>query len=237
MFFKRSVIIFLSASISLFTQTSHSFPLCHQLFESYKGIQSKPAALTKSISDPSVSYMAKLLAIRSAKETIDLSVYIFKNDEAGYLVLKELIAAKERGVKIRILVDAFGSFDISGHILAELTKNLKYQDQVQILKINPLPGLQEQVDILNQFVSDLFKLRFRLSLPIARRMHDKILLIDANNKQNAKAIIGSSNIANEYAGLGKEDNNFQDIDLIIKPAKLQPTDGSDIFLTLKDYVN
>jgi len=54
------------------------------------------------------AYPAMLLAIRTAKESIFLSSYIFKGDQIGQQFADELIAAAERGVDVRVLVDAFG---------------------------------------------------------------------------------------------------------------------------------
>jgi len=47
--------------------------------------------------------------IRKAKETIHISFYILLDDDDGISVLKELQNAAKRGVKCRILIDAFGS--------------------------------------------------------------------------------------------------------------------------------
>jgi phosphatidylserine/phosphatidylglycerophosphate/cardiolipin synthase-like enzyme len=49
--------------------------------------------------------LARVNLIRSARYTVDLQTYIFDEDDAGHLVLDELIAAARRGVKVRMLVD------------------------------------------------------------------------------------------------------------------------------------
>jgi cardiolipin synthase len=54
------------------------------------------------------AYPAMLKAISSARESIFLSSYIFKRDQIGKKFTDELIAAAERGVDVRVLVDAFG---------------------------------------------------------------------------------------------------------------------------------
>ncbi len=54
------------------------------------------------------AYPAMLKAISTAKESIFLSSYIFKGDQIGQQFADELIAAAERGVDVRVLVDAFG---------------------------------------------------------------------------------------------------------------------------------
>mgnify|MGYP000657222079 CR=1 FL=1 len=50
-----------------------------------------------------------LAAIRKAEKTIALETYIFDNDSAGQRFLQALRAAKERGVEVRVLLDALGA--------------------------------------------------------------------------------------------------------------------------------
>ena len=54
------------------------------------------------------TYPAMLEEIGKAKESIFLSSYILKPDQIGRQFARELIAAAERGVDVRVLIDAFG---------------------------------------------------------------------------------------------------------------------------------
>jgi len=54
------------------------------------------------------TYPAMLDAIRNARESIFLSSYIFTPDSLGMQFVRELIAAANRGVDVRIMIDAFG---------------------------------------------------------------------------------------------------------------------------------
>lgn len=54
------------------------------------------------------AYPAMLAAIEQARETINLSSYIFDGDGAGRLFVDALAAAAQRGVAVRVLVDALG---------------------------------------------------------------------------------------------------------------------------------
>jgi cardiolipin synthase len=57
-----------------------------------------------------VTIRRELLAIiADAAESICLVMYIFCNDESGRAVLSELIRAANRGVRVRIIIDGFGS--------------------------------------------------------------------------------------------------------------------------------
>ena len=49
--------------------------------------------------------LARVNLLRSATTSIDLQTYIFDEDDAGHLVLDELLAAARRGVRVRVLLD------------------------------------------------------------------------------------------------------------------------------------
>ncbi|MBI3881536.1 MAG: phosphatidylserine/phosphatidylglycerophosphate/cardiolipin synthase family protein [Verrucomicrobia bacterium] len=64
---------------------------------------------------------AMLAAIESATASIQLESYIYANDATGREFLRALVMAADRGVRVRVLVDAFGSFELdSAHFLALL---------------------------------------------------------------------------------------------------------------------
>jgi cardiolipin synthase A/B len=63
---------------------------------------------------------AKLDAIRAAKKAIRLETFIFKDDETGQRFRQALIDAGQRGVKVRLLVDAIGGFELGADYFAEL---------------------------------------------------------------------------------------------------------------------
>lgn len=55
------------------------------------------------------AYPAMLAAIANARRSIALSSYIFRADAAGDAFIDALVAAKERGVEVRVLMDGIGS--------------------------------------------------------------------------------------------------------------------------------
>lgn len=55
------------------------------------------------------AYPAMMQAIREAKHCIAMQSYIFDNDAIGREMAQALIEAHERGVKVRVLIDAIGS--------------------------------------------------------------------------------------------------------------------------------
>ncbi len=55
------------------------------------------------------AYPAMLAAIDGAQKSIALQTYIFDDDSEGRKIVEALVRARERGVEIRILIDAIGS--------------------------------------------------------------------------------------------------------------------------------
>lgn len=58
--------------------------------------------------DGDAAYPAMLDAIRSARHSIGLATYIFDLDETGELFIDALADAVQRGVRVRVLIDAVG---------------------------------------------------------------------------------------------------------------------------------
>jgi cardiolipin synthase len=65
-------------------------------------------------------FPAMLDAIRSARETVRLETYIYSDGNSGRQFLAELIAAAQRGVRVRVLVDAFGSWELPNNFFHPL---------------------------------------------------------------------------------------------------------------------
>lgn len=74
------------------------------------------------LKDGDVAFEAMLAAIRSAERSIALATYIFDNDELGREFAKELAAAQDRGVQVRVLIDSVGSRYTWPTILSLLSK-------------------------------------------------------------------------------------------------------------------
>ena len=55
------------------------------------------------------AYPRMLAAIQGAQQSIALSTYILRDDEAGGPFIDALIAAKQRGCQVRVLIDGIGS--------------------------------------------------------------------------------------------------------------------------------
>lgn len=127
-----------------------------------------------------------------AEKSLDLQYYIWGRDAAGYLMASRLLAAADRGVRVRILLDDIHSEVPDAGIVA-----LDSHPNVEIRLFNPFRrgasrGLQLVVDFNR----------------LNHRMHNKAYIAD-----NAIAVVGGRNISDLYFGLD-DDANFRDLDLV-----------------------
>ncbi len=139
----------------------------------------------------------RLRAIDTATESIDLQTFLWTFDTIGALVLGHLIAAADRGVVIKLLVD--DSF-------------MAGEDEI-FLQLHRHPNIEYRV--YNPFKRRATSSVTRWALNLAEfhrldhRMHNKAMVID-----NRVAIVGGRNLADEYFGLHGE-ANFRDMEVIV----------------------
>ena len=143
--------------------------------------------------------LARINLIRAATTRIDLQTYIFDEDDAGQLVLDELLAAARRGVQVRLLLDQLSALR-----------------RVETLAALAGAHANFEVRIYNPVLH-----RARISYPLYavaaaccwkrlnQRMHSKMLLVDS-----AIGITGGRNYQDDYYDWDDE-FNFRDRDLLV----------------------
>ena len=140
--------------------------------------------------------MSRLTLIDHATRSVDLQYYIFANDSTGRLVAQRLLAAADRGVRVRLLIDHVG-VDDKEHLLDALDAH----EKIEVRFFNPFrtsnPSMPSKIA---QFIVDGQRLN--------RRMHNKSFVVD-----NDVAIIGGRNIGDGYFA-ASEDTNFRDLDVV-----------------------
>ena len=138
----------------------------------------------------------RLRAIDSATRSIDLQTFLWHDDKAGLSILRHLVAAADRGVRIRLLVD--DSFTVSH---AEEIWDVDHHPNIEYRIYNPFGHRPDSV-----------AMRQLLNLAefgrVDHRMHNKSLIVD-----NRVAVIGGRNLGDEYFGV-HEESNFRDMDLL-----------------------
>lgn len=124
--------------------------------------------------------------IKNAKKFIFIDTYIIKNDFIWKQLKILLLEKAKEGVKIKMILDAFGILKISSKDWIELRKN-----KIQIVFYNKV--------FLPFFSANSFY-----------RNHKKIYLIDGE-----KVYIGGNNISEEYAGFSEQFGYWMDVNLKI----------------------
>ena len=144
----------------------------------------------------------RLALVDSARHSLDIQYYFWWQDESGELLMKRVVEAADRGVKVRVILD-----DLS--TLLEDDRTLKIRDwQASVLNAHPNIELR----LFNAFRARSFAGRafgFLRNMDLMnQRMHNKMLVAD-----NRAVILGGRNVGNEYFGFAKE-FNFRDLDLL-----------------------
>ncbi len=149
------------------------------------------------------SLLLRIHLLRAARTSIDVQTFIFAEDDAGYLMLDELIKAARRGVKVRVLVDQLFSLD-NIELLARLARaHVNFELRVY----NPTFHKARTQPL--EFAAGILCCFFQFN----QRMHNKSLLIDGQI-----GIAGGRNYENRYFDWDDEfDYRDRDV-LVIGPA-------------------
>ena len=140
------------------------------------------------------AFASRSILTDMATRNIDAQYYIWHDDQAGQLMLKDLWEAAERGVIVRLLLDDFNnSAQFDQHLLRFAT-----HPNIAVRIVNPL--MHRKFQMLN-YVTGLPR--------INRRMHNKSMIFD---KQIT--IIGGRNIGNEYLS-NDQNSQFADLDVLL----------------------
>ncbi|MDL2295366.1 phospholipase D family protein [Lachnospiraceae bacterium OttesenSCG-928-E19] len=146
------------------------------------------------IDDGVAAFVIRAAFARMATKTIDLQTYIYSNDFSSRILIAELKSAADRGVKVRILLDDYGT----------------NSDLVDVMLLNNHPNIEVKV-------FNVFKYRNRLiHYPqfvfdfnrLNSRMHNKLFIVD-----NISVITGGRNIGSNYF-YPETSSNFSDTDVL-----------------------
>lgn len=159
------------------------------------GFPGKSGAAT--LFDNRAAFSARLRSIQMAERSIDMQYYIWRDDMTGRLLARELLAAADRGVRVRLLLDDVnvvgldpGYLDLDDHPL------------IEVRLINPI--IQRKSALRRGFALMLALVRYN------RRMHNKSWIADGQI-----AIVGGRNIGDTYFEAARRGPNSLDSDLLL----------------------
>ena len=151
------------------------------------------------VEQPELALESRLALVEFADTSIDAQYFIWQNDPTGILMIEKLLAAADRGVRVRALVDDIQLNGLIGRLSA-----LDDHPNIEIrifnpfsLRVRPTPGLFR----LAEFAIDGNRLN--------HRMHNKLLVAD-----NQLAIVGGRNIGDDYFGKSST-RDFIDTDILL----------------------
>jgi len=141
---------------------------------------------------------ARIHLIRAARRSIDIQTFIFADDDAGRLIVAELVEAARRGVRVRVISDQLNSPD-NIRMLADLARvHANFSFKVYN------PTFREARTEPLEFLAGALCCFYRFN----QRMHNKLWIVD-----EVAGITGGRNIENTYFGWGGE-FNFTDRDVL-----------------------
>ena len=143
------------------------------------------------------AFAARVRLIDKAEKTLDLQYYIFHDDLTGKFVYDRLMAAADRGVRVRLLLDDWHQTPETDWLLAAMA----IHPNIEVRLFNPF-GTHRRT-----FLARALRMAFGPNR-LRGRMHNKAFIAD-----NSVAIVGGRNIGAEYFGAGDE-FNFYDVDIM-----------------------
>jgi putative cardiolipin synthase len=139
------------------------------------------------------AFVARVALARAADRALDVQYYAFHPDDTGTALMGELLAAADRGVRVRLLLDDIHTGDADTALAAIAT-----HPNVEVRLFNPFAHRGARwIDFINDFGR------------VNRRMHNKAMAADSQ-----LAIVGGRNVGDPYFSAGK-DLAFGDFDVLV----------------------
>ena len=160
----------------------------------------------------------RLALVDSAEHSLDLQYYFWFSDDSGDLLMKHVLDAADRGVKVRLILDDISTW-IEKHNKPKVrdweAAVLNAHSNIELRLFNPWRS-RSMAGRVVEFVLHMSRTN--------QRMHNKLMIAD-----NRAAIVGGRNIGDEYFGYSQE-SNFRDLDVLgVGPVARQASDVFDRF--------
>ena len=148
------------------------------------------------LSGPQEAYGSRLALVEAAQKTLDLQYYAIHADASSARLLRGVVDAARRGVRVRILLDDFHSTGRNA-----LVMRLAFEPHIEMRMFNPVAGPR------NSMLGRLWGSLTDFSR-VQQRMHNKLFIAD-----NAMGVTGGRNLGDAYFGQGAGEN-FVDLDVL-----------------------
>lgn len=148
------------------------------------------------LSGPQDAYSSRLALVDAAQKTLDLQYYAIHADASTERLLRGVVAAAQRGVRVRVLLDDFHSTGRDAQVM-----RLAFVPNVEMRMFNPVAGARgSAIGRMWSALGDFSRAQ--------QRMHNKLFIAD-----NAMGVTGGRNLGDAYFG-NSEAGNFVDLDVL-----------------------
>lgn len=156
------------------------------------------------------SLPVRLSSLENAKKSIRIQALIFTGDESGLYISEILKRKKAQGLDVRVIVDALSNLQSGGHAwdgLGWQTQWMYYDLKQHGIEVEGYEAM---------YLHGINDWSLKDWSVLNKRYHDKMWVIDAET-QDALAIVGGLNIANEYFRVESEpERRWRDQDLLVR---------------------
>jgi len=173
----------------------------------HEGVPARDSAVRALVTGPE-AFDARAALAAAAQRTLDLQYYIVRDDATTRLLLRRVLQAARRGVRVRLLVD---DLDALGKDLDLATFAAAAPAQVRVFNPFATRGRFGPAHLL-ELIGDARRLN--------RRMHNKLWIAD-----NAVAVVGGRNLGDEYFD-ASQTLNFADLDVLLAGAAVPEVSAS-----------
>ena len=143
-----------------------------------------------------------------AERTLDLQYYLIHPDASTRAIFARVLAAADRGVRVRVLLDDMHTAGSDAALL-----KLAAHRNVEVRLYNPFPaGRASTITRVMASLTDIAR--------INHRMHNKMFVAD-----NALALTGGRNLGDAYF-LRSSDTNFLDLDALVAGPVVRQLSGA-----------
>lgn len=163
------------------------------------GLKGEPAHLVWFLPYGDEALLARIHLMRAAQESIDIQTFLWSPDDVGALIFREMVRAAQRGVRVRLLTDAFATVRDS----QLMASGVREHQNLNIKIYNPTFGH------LERSVGRALRSGVCCFSGINERMHTKLMLVDG-----LVGIIGGRNLADEYYDRDPE-GTFVDMEMLV----------------------
>jgi cardiolipin synthase C len=139
------------------------------------------------------AFVTRVKSANAATRSIDVQTYIWHGDTTGMHLAERLLAAADRGVKVRLLVDDMDARASNAGFAA-----LAAHENISVRMFNPFASRSGKLAMMMEGLGSFSRLN--------HRMHNKSWIVD-----NRLALVGGRNLGDEYFG-ASEEVNFVDLD-------------------------